>query len=200
MEGRSIAPGSQPPKPLLGPVLRGMLIASVALAGVFAFVRFEFGNPVPPNPAWAPSEVEGMKLGSPQDDKGAPAAPAAPVGLKLTPAASTPPPQRRSKTIVNQASGVRAPAVRFSTPPETTASEPATPSPSIADGEPPQQQQARDVLDADPPPPGAAASGRRPEDDKPIHKRLFRAVGKIFKGKKSEPKLEPSAHNPQQQP
>ena len=57
---------------------------------------------------------------------------------------------------------------------------------------------ANDVLDADPPQPGATASGRKPEEQKPLHKRIFGTVGKVFKSKKPDPKVEPSAHHPEQ--
>jgi len=173
-----------------------MLIASAALLAVFAFVRIEFpGSAAPPNPAWAPSEAEGMKLGGPQEDKGAPAVPAPVVIPNKSIPTATAPPRRAKVTVVSQQPGLRnlsatpAPAASASEPSET----PAAPVATSAAGD-----TTKDVLDAEPPPPGATASGRKPEEEKPLHKRLFRAVGKIFKGKKTEPKVEPSAHSPQQ--
>lgn len=193
MDGEAEQPSAAPRKPLLGPILRGMLVASVALAAVFIFIEFQPPAPAP-NPAWTPKEAEGIKIAGPQQDEKPVVTPVPPFQPGTARAAA--PVQRRPKiTVVTR----QAVTKEFAQNPAAS-SESATPSEESAPAGalPTTGEAPKDILDADPPPPQATASGRKPEEEKPLPKRLLRAVGRIFKGKKADPKVEPSAHNPQQ--
>ncbi len=176
----------KPAPPPLGPqILRGVLIATAALAAVFAFVRFDFKPPAEPNAAWAPTEVEGLKIAGPDSS--------APDNAPRQPGQAAP--TRHAKPVVTQTAIQPALALRSAEQHEIAKQESNNVPHIPAHVTPPSTEVANEDLDAPPPAPGVAASGRKPED-KPLHKRVFGAVGRFFKGKKPQPKVEQNAHNP----
>jgi len=180
---------------LSAPILRGVLVAVVVLIGVVVFVRIDFKGQAQPAPAPAPMPAEAQRVKAAEPDK------FVPPQVSVTPSGTKDARVLAKKTVkptaapaatqqAPVASGYREP--RIIQAPQVASTQDSTT--KASDSAAPSENAPEIDMDAPPPPPGASASGRKAEESKPIHKRVFQAFGKIFKGGKKtveEPRSSP---------